>query len=99
MPKIDSIANVAPIDAARLRLTAGQTQPRAKPTAAMGSTPRAVPANAGEWLASARAAVESVPRVDAAKVARIKAMLASGELAFDSERVANGILTHHGMLR
>ena len=98
MPKIDSIANVTPIDAARMRLTAAQTTPQAKTAVADGAV-RATPASAGEWIAGTRAAIEAVPRIDAAKVARIKAMLASGELAFDSERVANGILAHHGMLR
>jgi negative regulator of flagellin synthesis FlgM len=98
MPKIDSIAYVTPIDAARLRLAAGQTKVPAKGAAAAGAA-RAVSADASEWLTSARAAVESVPRIDAGKVARIKAMLANGELSFDSERVANGILAHHGMLR
>jgi len=98
MTKIDSIANVTPIDAARMRLTASETQGLAKPSTAVGGA-RAMPADAFDWLASARAAVESVPRVDAGKVARVKAMLANGELAFDSERVANAILGHHGMLR
>lgn len=98
MPKIDSIANVMPFEAARLRLTAGQPQGKTTPSAATGVV-RAASSNATEWLASARAAVESTPRIDAGKVARIKAMLASGELAFDRERVANGILAHHGMLR
>ncbi|VVD71383.1 flagellar biosynthesis anti-sigma factor FlgM [Pandoraea horticolens] len=98
MPKIDSIANVTPIDATRPRLTAGQNKGQAATPAATGAA-HAVPAGASEWLASARAVVESAPRIDASKVARIKAMLASGELTFDSERVANGILSHHGMLR
>ncbi|VVE88279.1 flagellar biosynthesis anti-sigma factor FlgM [Pandoraea bronchicola] len=98
MPKIDSIANVMPIEAARLRLTAAQPQGQTKPSAATGVV-RAASSNATEWLASARAAVASTPQIDTGKVARIKAMLASGELAFDRERVANGILAHHGMLR
>ncbi|QHE91279.1 flagellar biosynthesis anti-sigma factor FlgM [Pandoraea fibrosis] len=98
MPKIDSIANVTPIDAARMRLTAGQSKPQAKANAAEGAV-RAMPTSASEWIAGTRAAIDAIPRIDTAKVARIKAMLASGELAFDSERVANGILAHHGMLR
>ena len=98
MPKIDSIANVMPIDMARMRLAAADARPSSKPPAPAGAA-RAVVADASEWLANAQAAVESVPRIDAGKIARIRALLASGELAFDSERVASRILNHHGMLR
>lgn len=98
MPKIDAMPHVMPIDATRRRLTSAEARMPSTGGVSAGMA-RAVPADAGDWLASAHAAVESVPRIDAVKVARIKAMLARGELTFDSERVASRMLSHHGMLR
>lgn len=98
MPKIDAMPQVMPIDAARRRLTSAEARMPSPGVVSAGAAPT-VPADASDWLASAQAAVESVPRIDAGKVARIKAMLARGELAFDSERVASRMLSHHGMLR
>ncbi|VVE10204.1 flagellar biosynthesis anti-sigma factor FlgM [Pandoraea eparura] len=98
MPKIDAMPHVMPIDATRWRLTSAEARMPLTGGVSAGAA-RTVPADASDWLASAQAAVESVPRIDAVKVARIKAMLARGELTFDSERVASRMLSHHGMLR
>ncbi|AJC21367.1 flagellar biosynthesis anti-sigma factor FlgM [Pandoraea pulmonicola] len=103
MTKIDSISHIPPIDGARMRQAAADTPRSSAPAQATagpsGVAARAASAGTGEWLMNARAALESVPRVDAVKVTRLKAMLANGELAFDSERVADCILDRHGISR
>lgn len=100
MTKIDSISSIAPIDGAPVRRTAAEGPRPSMSSAALAGRPaRTAPQGAGEWLMNARAAIESVPRVDAVKVARLKAMLANGDLPFDGERVADCILDRHGMVR
>ncbi|WP_353190668.1 flagellar biosynthesis anti-sigma factor FlgM [Pandoraea pnomenusa] len=99
MTKIDSISYIPPIDGAHLRRAAAGTPGPSTPVNASSGAVRVASEGTGEWLMNARAAIESVPRVDAVNVARLKAMLANGELAFDGERVADCILDRHGMSR
>jgi negative regulator of flagellin synthesis FlgM len=51
---------------------------------------------AGTLLAAARAQLQQMPEVDAARVAEIRAALERGEIGFDAAKLAQLIERYHG---
>ncbi|KQP37172.1 flagellar biosynthesis anti-sigma factor FlgM [Pseudorhodoferax sp. Leaf274] len=75
---------------------AAAAAPSAAAAAPAAGTASSGASAAGALLASARAQLQQMPEVDAARVAEIRAALERGEIGFDAGKLARLIERYHG---